>query len=98
MLRRYPSLERLLVDDGIGVFSWLEQRRYPAHAFRVAETDVAAGRQTVIHRLDGLTPRFVVKVDQHVPAENDIDAAELIHELGIDDIALREIDGTANVI
>ena len=80
------------------MFPRLEQRRYAAHAFRVTEANIAAGRQAVVHRLDRFAPRAVVEIDQHVPAKDHVDVAEPAHELRIDDIALGEIDGTAEIL
>src|SRR5580704_11939930 len=84
---------RPLIDDRVGKPTYAEQRRYPTHAFRMPETYVTAGTQTVIEIFRGLAPGRIVKIYQDVAAKNQVEIAIPHHILRIDQIGTGEFDG-----
>src|SRR5580704_3285134 len=68
-------IQRALVDDGVTIAADLEQWRDAAHGFAVAQAQKAPGRQVLKQVFGGSAPGRVVKIDEHIAAENDIEAA-----------------------
>src|SRR6187399_28551 len=83
---------RPLIDDRVGKPGDPKQRRDPAHALRMTETNVAARPQAIIEIFRGKPARSVVEIYQYVAAEDEIEIAILRHILGIDQIDPREFD------
>ena len=77
---------RPLIDDRVGKPGYTKQRRDPAHAFRMAQTNVATRPQAVIEIFRRQPPRSIVEIYQDVAAEDEIEIAVLRHILGIDQI------------
>src|SRR6476469_5425083 len=84
---------RPLIDDRVGKPGYTKQRGDPAHALRMAETNVATRPQTVIEIFRGEPARSVIEIYQDVAAEDEIEIAILRHILGVDQIGSREFDG-----
>src|ERR1019366_8096458 len=60
------------------------------------QADKASLAKTILKRLDNLPPRPIVKIDQHVTAENNVDVGEPAHLHEIAGVHLFESHRLAN--
>src|SRR6476619_4180335 len=61
----------------------------------MAKANVASELQTIIEVFSRQPARRVVEIDQHVPAKDDVEVAELHHVGGIDEVGAGELDRLA---
>src|ERR1700733_1480421 len=85
-----PRLRRPVIYDRVTIAADLEQWRYAAHRFRVAETEETAGHEVFEQILRRRPPRAFVKIDQHVAAENDVEPSVLPRPGRIDQVGPAE--------
>src|SRR6187402_104860 len=87
-----------LIDDRIRKTRDLEQRRYPAHGLRVAETDEPARQQTLEQVLCRGPARDVVEIDQNVTAKDHVELPMRSRRGAIQDVDRSKADGLAQLV
>src|SRR6478735_8839875 len=85
----------LLINDRVLKPANVEQRRNATHGLGMAEANVASRLQAVIEVFSRQAARGVVEIDQHVPAEDKVEVAEMHHVGGVDQIGAGELDRLA---
>src|ERR1700712_929550 len=84
---------RPLIDDRVRKPADAEQWRYPAHAFGMSQTNVAAGPQAVIEVFRRLAAGRIVKIYQDVAAKDQVKIAVARHVLRVNHVGPGKLDG-----
>src|ERR1700721_99972 len=82
---------RSLVNDCVRKPAYAEQGRDAAHSFRMPKADVTARQEAIIEVLRRNPPRDIIKINQHVTAKHNIEAAIASHFTRIDQIGVRKL-------